>query len=193
VDAVVPAPYSPEKVRAALQTALLAAQEVQARVALTGGTALEAWGVARATQDVDLVFLLPPGRFSRFQRALQLRGARTLEVRGDARTAWMRVLIRGVQIDWLRAWDLPTQRALRRSVIRSVLGIRLRVLRPEDLILLKLRVGRPRDLDDAVRLYVIGARQMDQPYLRRYIRQLRLGREWAYLTRSVPQEESGGL
>ena len=185
---MVPSPYNPKKVRAALRVCLLAAQTVHARVALTGGTALEAWGVARATQDVDLVFLLPSTRFSKLQQLLLERGARFLEVRTEAQIAWLRVLLYGVQIDWLRAWDLPTQRALRLSVIRSVLGMRLRVLRPEDLILLKLRVGRPRDLDDAVRLYALCRGQMDQPYLRRAVRQLRLGQEWTYLSRSLSQD-----
>ena len=178
-------PFTPAKIRAAVRLALAAARTAGAQVALTGGTALEAWGLARATHDVDLVFLLPPGRFGRFQHALRAQGAQVLELRGDARTAWLRVAVRGVQIDWLRAWDPPSQRALRRAVVRQVLGLRLKVLRPEDLILLKLRVGRPRDLDDAVRLYAFCGPQLDRPYLRRGLRQLRLGREWAYLERSL--------
>ena len=98
---------------------------------------------------------------------------------------WLRVLVKGIQIDWLRAWDLPAQRALRRAVVRPIIGLRLKVLRPEDLIILKLRVGRPRDLDDAARLYAFCGPQLDQPYLTRALRQLRLGREWAYLVRTL--------
>ena len=182
---MVPGPFTPAKVRQALRTALAAAKTAGARTALTGGTALEAWGISRATQDIDLVFLLEPARLAHLQRSLQKRGARVLEWRGDPRTTWLRVLLGGIQIDWLRAWDRPTQQALRRAVIRTVLGVRLRVLRPEDLILLKLRVGRPRDLDDAARLYAFRASKLDQRYMKRAVRQLHLSREWHYLTRTI--------
>lgn len=182
---MVSSPYSPATVRAALRAALAASKEVGARTALTGGTALEAWGVARATQDVDLVFLLPPDRLARFQQALQRHGARFLEVCADPRITWLRVLIRGIQIDWLRAWDLPSQRALRRAVVRNVLGMSLKVLCPEDLILLKLRVGRPRDIDDAGRLYLFCRDRLDQRYLENAIRDLRLGQVWSFLVRTL--------
>ena len=183
---MVSAPFRPATVRAALRAALAAAKETGTRVALTGGTALEAWGISRATQDVDLVFLLPESNLPRLQTALQKRGARFLETRQDTPMAWLRVLIRGIQIDWLRAWDFPTQQALRRAAVREVLGMRLKVLRPEDLILLKLRVGRPRDLDDAARLYLFSRVRLDKSYLKRVVRHLRLGKEWSYLTRTLP-------
>lgn len=181
---MVSAPFTPSKIRTSLRTVLQVAKATGASMALTGGTALEAWGVSRATQDLDLVFLLPERRFSQFQQALQKQGARFLEIRGDAQIAWLRILLHGIQIDLLRAWDLPAQQALRRAVIRQVLGMRLKVLRPEDLILLKLRVGRPRDLDDASRLYTFCAAHLDQAYLKRSVRQLHLAKEWAYLTRT---------
>lgn len=182
--------FTPARVRHALRTALAAAKAAGAQTALTGGTALEAWGISRATQDIDLVFLLDPPRLRHFQQLLQERGARFLEVRGDSRTAWLRILLDGIQIDWLRAWDRPTQRALRRAVTRTVLGLRLRVLLPEDLILLKLRVGRPRDLDDAARLYVFRAAKLDQQYLKRNVRRLHLSREWHYLTRTLDDSQN---
>ena len=108
-----------------------------------------------------------------------------LEDHGDAPAAWLRVMIRGLQIDWLLAWDQPTQRALHRAIVRPVLGMRLRVLRPEDLILLKLRVGRPRDLDDAARLYAYRTARLNRRYLMAAMRQLHLTKEWAYLTRAL--------
>ena len=77
------------------------------------------------------------------------------------------------------------QRALRRAVVRPLLGMRLKVLRPEDLILLKLRVGRPRDLDDAARLYVLPGQRLNERYLKRAVRQLHLSQEWSYLTRTL--------
>ena len=182
---MVSAPFTPTAIQAVLREALAIARQAGARAALTGGAALEAWGVARATQDIDLVFLLEPARYARLRQALVSRGARVLEERGDPRTIWLRVLLRGVQIDWLRAWDAPTQHALRRAVVRKVLGVRMKVLRPEDLILLKLRVGRPRDLDDAVRLYVFQGARLDHAYLKRAVRRLHIAREWSYLTRTV--------
>jgi len=182
---LVSAPFTPTLIQAVLREALATARQVGATVALTGGAALEAWGVARATQDIDVVFLLDPARYAALRRALVTRGARVLEERGDPRTIWLRVLLRGVQIDWLRAWDAPTQQALRRAVVRKVLGVRLKVLRAEDLILLKLRVGRPRDLDDATRLYVFQGARLDRGYLKRAVRRLHIAREWSYLIRTI--------
>jgi hypothetical protein len=188
---VVSSPFTPATIRAALREALAAAKTVRARVALTGGAALEAWGVARATQDLDLTLLLPDKRWIRLQAELARRGARFLDVPVHAQTSWLRVLLRGVQIDWLQAWDGPTQWALRQAVVRQVLGMRLRVLRPEDLILLKLRVGRPRDLDDAARLYLFSMVRLNHRYLKRAVRQLRLGTKWAYLVRALEQSSAG--
>lgn len=182
---MVSAAFTPAKVRKVLRTALKSAQEAGARVALTGGTALEAWGVSRATQDLDLVFLLPKNRLDRLQHALKRQGAQFLEARVQTPVTWIRMIHHGVLVDWLLAWDPPTQRALRRAVIRPVLGMRLKVLRPEDLILLKLRVGRPRDLDDAARLYALCGDTLDHRYLKRVVRELRLGKEWDYLSRAV--------
>lgn len=187
---MVSAPFTPTVIQAVLREALAIARQVGARVALTGGAALEPWGVARATQDIDLVFLLEPARYARLRHALVARGARVLEERGDPRTIWLRVLLRGVQLDWLRAWDAPTQQALRRAVVRKVLGIRMKVLRPEDLIILKLRLGRPRDVDDATRLYAFQEARLDHTYLKRAVRRLHIAREWSYLTRTLTRSET---
>ena len=187
---MVSSPFTPANLRAAIRLALAAARACDARVALTGGAALEAWGVSRATQDVDFVFLLPVQRRNDLREALVARGATILEFRGDAPATWLRVLIKNFQFDWLLAWDRPTQRALRRAVVRRVLGMRLPVLQPEDLILLKLRVGRPRDLDDAARLYAYNTARLNRRYFTTAVRQLHLSREWTYLMRVLSSEQT---
>ena len=50
---MVSAPFRPATVRVALRAALAAAKETGTRVALTGGTALEAWGISRRNRLSD--------------------------------------------------------------------------------------------------------------------------------------------
>jgi len=55
---------------------------------------------------------------------------------------------------------------------------------PEDVILQKLKVGRPRDYDDMVSVLVRSERLINLPYLKRWAKRLRLKNELVYLMKS---------
>ena len=118
---------------------------------LIGGIANLVWGEPRATLDVDVSVLVEedawPGliaglrqRFHVIPKDAQgfLRETHVLPLETDA----------GVRLDlvWAR---LPYEhKAIARATVEEVLGQRVRVCRPEDLIIHKIVSERPKDRED---------------------------------------------
>lgn len=57
------------------------------------------------------------------------------------------------------------------------------MIAPDDLILQKLKVGRPRDFEDAVTVMARVPAELDRAYLRRWARRLGVTAELAYVER----------
>jgi hypothetical protein len=132
--------------------------------------------------DVDLAADFPPEACERLARAIAAHGGWLPdETSADSPrdTRMLRFFLDGIQVDLLRAWDPEMLHLLSRAEERPCLGLLLRVPALVDLIVHKLRTGRPRDLDDAIRLVCANRRKLDLDTLGREIRRLRLLREWA--------------
>jgi hypothetical protein len=131
------------------------------RFALIGGLAVAAWGIVRATEDIDFLADSDPSPLA--DSPLRLALKRLFERHGchvdwrvGAHDDPIPLLLRielsrprhglGVDILWAsKSWQRD---ALIRTVEVRVSRRRVRVLHPEDLILLKLEAGGPRDLFD---------------------------------------------
>lgn len=135
--------------------------QVPIRFALIGGLAVSAWGVVRATQDIDLLADSSPSPL----RNLAFRGhlQRFLEEEG-CMAEWrvgepddpIPLLLRlglpqpanrmGADILWAhKRWQ---REALSRTIALRVSRLEVFVLHPEDLILMKLEAGGPQDVLD---------------------------------------------
>ena len=123
-----------------------AADTLNLRYALLGALAVSAWNPYRRTHDVDVAieksdlwklknFLAPLGYFivenPRLGKLeLKHRSKGDIDIYTD-------------EVSGIRVSDL-----LRRSVERELEGRRVRVVSPEDLIILKAKAGRERDMSD---------------------------------------------
>jgi hypothetical protein len=159
----------------------------QARVpyALIGAWALAVWGRVRATQDLDFLVVVAPARL----HALAIR----LEAAGMTRdTVWEshNPLLRDVQIrlfageaviDILRPRDAQDVAAMRRKRRKRFEGAFYWFVAPEDLILQKLKVGRPRDFEDAVSIVERCRGALDHPYLSRWAARLGINEELTHI------------
>ncbi len=149
--------------------------------AVMGGIAVRAYGIPRPTYDVDFTVNIDRSRLPDLYQAVAELGYTVPEpylqgwvdqVKGLPVVKFRLYLqARGVDIDVFLA-ESPYQRAvLDRRRCETVEGRTVWLVSPEDLVLLKLFAGRPRDLADIGDvLFTQG--QLDFPYMRRWASQL---------------------
>jgi len=75
----------------------------------------------------------------------------------------------GVPIDISLAWLPFETEAIQHARETDFAGVRIRVPRPDDLVVYKLVAARPRDVDDAEKLLAIHGRTLDLPRVRRLL------------------------
>ena len=135
---------------------------------LIGGLALSAWGLPRATLDIDLTLWVAAEDLDNVCAQLASRYV--------SRTASPVAFVRknrvlpvetadGVRIDFIFAAFPFERRMLGRAVSRHVGDATVRVATPEDLILLKLPSDRPKDREDMLLILNRFGRVLDWDYL----------------------------
>ncbi len=162
---------------------------------LIGALAVNAWGRLRATQDIDLLVLSEVAVRSDLTDSLIAHGF-------QPDTQWMthnpmaqdRVLRLthpshpGIPLDLIFSADSHEAQTLARRQILHLLGISAWVCSPEDLIILKLKAGRPRDFEDALGIIKNPHRQLDLDYLWNWADRLDLQGELHYVLRAAGAE-----
>lgn len=150
--------------------------DLQVPSMIIGGIAVIAHGVPRATVDIDAVVL---GRDVTPEALVDAAGRRGLRPRIADAAGFARhhqvLLLRhessGVPVDVSLAWLPFEEAALDAGVVVDLQGVRVRIARPEDLIVYKLVAGRPRDLDDAEALLIAHGEGIDRERVRRVVRE----------------------
>lgn len=142
---------------------------------LTGAFAFNFYGVPRATKDVDIVVDVSGSKsilnlIKRLEPEIQFNG----QVQFDTLT-WGRRHIgtpttdTTLQIELFELFDdafVQSQFKRRQRLILPQLEIPSWIPTPEDIIVQKLRWGRPKDLDDARDVLAIeGSENLDMPYI----------------------------
>jgi hypothetical protein len=152
-----------------------------------GGFAVNVWGLARATLDVDVMV---GGRARQFELLTTLvvqygldPQPQFLEANPLLRGVVFRCRMENFHIDFLRPRDAHDWQVLRRRREETFADHRLWVPTPEDLILMKLKVGRDRDFDDAMRIVEQNTTDLDYRYLARWGRKLGVDEELNYVLR----------
>jgi Nucleotidyl transferase AbiEii toxin, Type IV TA system len=159
------------------------------RFALIGGLSLAAWGVVRATQDIDFLADSEPSPIGDVTLRNRLK---TFLDRQRCHVEWrvgdyddpVPLLLRidlprsygglGADIIWAhRRWHRD---ALERAIDVKLSRRRVPVLHPEDLILLKLDAGGPQDLADVEELLADPPPQLNVARLKETAARLRRGR-----------------
>lgn len=155
--------------------------------ALIGGWAVNAWGVARATIDVDLIanYPRPPQRL-----LAELSESFEAEWRAPGIDDPIDGLIRlssrakpGLEIDLLRAAKAADRRALERATTVELEGLKIPLVRPEDLLAMKLQAGGGLDWQDAKAVYAVKKGTLDEPLLEQACRERRVSDRLARLRR----------
>ncbi|MGH7793309.1 MAG: hypothetical protein ACREQ2_00175 [Candidatus Binatia bacterium] len=153
--------------------------------ALIGAWALSVWGTSRATNDVDFLVLVDEEELSRVSD-------RVIDAGFELDETWLKwnPMLRGVQLrfqfhgttaDLLRPRDTHDQQVFQRRRKRRMDGRYYWLVSPEDFIIQKLKVGRPRDFEDALSVLERSGKALDKRYLQRWAGRTGVSAELHYI------------
>jgi hypothetical protein len=166
-----------ERFDAALRAVAAALGEIPAPSMIIGGVAVIAAGVPRQTIDIDATIL---GRETTAESVLGVFSRHGIQPRIDDALAFARqrqvlLLIHSssaVTIEVSFAWLPFEQEALANAVEIDIGGSKIRVARPEDLIVYKAAAWRDRDRSDIQRLLIRHLQEIDVERVRRLVHEI---------------------
>ena len=155
--------------------------DLKVEYAVVGGWAVRAFGVPRATYDVDVTISADRARLSELFSALDELG---YDVDDIYRKGWTddvagmplvkaRTFVDGrtVVADMFLAENVFQQSLMQRKQLADINGITAWVATPEDIVLMKLVASRHRDLSDIQDIFLMQG-TLDQDYLREWAAKL---------------------
>jgi hypothetical protein len=122
-------------------------QGLIAGFALIGGLAVSTWSRPRATRNVNLLMLVKPADIPRFVAALQNAGIHAVVHKGGPDDP-VPCLIRVGNLDIIAATRKLEAEAVASSIAVEIAGMKIPVVAPEYLVILKLKAGGPQDVID---------------------------------------------
>lgn len=160
----------------ALEALRCALDEVDAPSMIIGGVAVIALGVPRLTVDIDATVAAADLKIERLVEGLDRQGIRPRIPDALAFARARQVFLgvhqaSGTPVDVSLAWLPFEAEALSSSQVCDYAGVRIRIPRPEDLLIYKIIASRPRDLQDAEGLLVLHGATMDVDRVRRVVKQ----------------------
>ena len=131
-------------------------KENEIRYALMGGLALGLWGVGRSTVDID--FLVDRGDLSRIDHIMQELGYEC-KFKSENVSQYVSPLKIYGEVDFLHAFREASLEMLKRAVEKDILegSLKIKVLKPEDLIGLKFQATKNNPLREQTDLEDIKA------------------------------------
>jgi len=161
-------------------------ERMSVKYAVMGGLAVRAYAIPRATEDIDFTLALDRNRLPELYDALEEQNYAVPE---PYKSGWVdqvkgMILVklkryvggRGIDVDLFLAESSYQEEVLGRRRIADVEGRQLWIASPEDLVLLKLVSGRPRDLIDVADVFFTQGR-LDVEYMRRWAAELGIEKE----------------
>lgn len=177
-----------DNIAALLQRIVPCFQGERTPYVLIGAWALVAWGRPRATNDLDFLVLVNQGDIERLSQRLTRGGMELdetwLEWNPLLRDSQRRFQSQGVTIDILFPRDSHDQQVFLRKRKKRMDGHYYWVVSLEDFVLQKLKVGRPRDFEDATSVMDRFRDKLDREYLAHWARQLGVMEELHYVMSS---------
>jgi hypothetical protein len=146
-------------------------------VAVIGGIAINANGVARFTGDIDATIPGADLDLRALVRTLKAhaivpRMPKAIEFARENQVLLLKHVATGIELDLSLAWIPFELEAIERAKSMPFGTTRIRAARPEDLVIYKLIASRPRDLPDVESLLLLHRERIDLSRVRRVLRQL---------------------
>jgi hypothetical protein len=157
-----------------------------------GALALGIWGTPRATYDMDLLILAQRSNPEPFLGLLQTAGFSINESWHQANPMAREVVLRLLHptvphfpVDLVFSPGPFERTVLDRRRAVDLHGLTIWMISPEDLVLMKLRAGRPRDFDDVIGIIKNPRLQLDLTYLWNWADRLALQGELHYVLQAA--------
>lgn len=154
---------------------------------LIGAMAVAVWGTPRGTADLDFAVLTDPERLDAIGTEAERQGfvidRQWLEWNPLQRGVQIRVKSGDLLIDVARPRDQHDVEALRRRRALDVEGRDIWFVSPEDLIVMKLKAGRPRDFEDVISVLARQKGRLDEAHVADWAWRLGVYDELAYVLR----------
>ncbi|MBI4512486.1 MAG: hypothetical protein HY702_00110 [Gemmatimonadetes bacterium] len=154
---------------------------------IVGAVAVGVWGRPRATADIDVTVFVDAAGLDGIVLAAEPLGLdldrQWQEWNPLRRGAQVRLTAADVVVDAMRPRDSHEEGAIHRRRALAIETRQLWFVAPDDLILMKLKAGRPRDFEDAVGVLVLQREILDEPYMTDWARRLGILDELAYVLR----------
>ncbi len=168
-------------------------ESVNRSYAIIGAHSLAFYNQSRATFDVDVLVAATADDLGVLRVSAEQHGFQVDQQWGDdnpmLRDVQLRLMRNGVPVDIMLPRDDQDLAALTRRQSHTVGNDQVWVLAPEDIILQKLKAGRPRDFDDCLPLFASLREQLNHEYLTSWATSLGVRDELDYLwSQSEPRE-----
>lgn len=150
-------------------------QNLKINYALIGAHAVAAWGIVRATKDVDFIADIPKDKLSNLTKELKRKGFHTDTATGDIEDPVSGVL----RLSYISGNDkemidivfgikgLPCD-IYKRTVNIHILGVDIPVISPEDLVISKILAGGVIDIEDVKKILTVLSGKIDLDYIKRF-------------------------
>ena len=159
-----------------LLMALAAVLDRWGRWYLFGAQAVVAYGVPRFSADVDVTVELEPEDPERFIRDMEAGGFQLrLDDPDFARRSRVMPFVHvatGMPLDVVLAGSGLEDEFLARAAATDIAGISVPLIRLDDLLIVKILAGRPKDIEDARTLWRLHGPRVDRRRIRRLLRLL---------------------
>ena len=141
---------------------------------LIGGQAVLLHGAPRLTEDIDVSLSVGPEEIAIVEDACDAIGLESLvadpaDFAGETFVLPVRSKSSGVRVDFIFSNTEFERLAVSRAVGVALSGASVPFASPEDLVLLKLFAGRPRDMEDARSVVARQGRSLDWSYVEHWI------------------------
>jgi hypothetical protein len=170
----VPDPF-PATLQAALVDLATWLEAAQVPAMIIGGVAASALGRPRLTQDIDALAIVPDADWADVMEGAAKYGivpriAEALEFARRSRVLLLRHTSSGIDVD-ITLGGLPfEQAAVGHSAVHNIGGLKLRLPRVEDLLVMKAIARRPKDIED-IRGLLAANPKIDISEARRWVRE----------------------
>jgi hypothetical protein len=159
---------------------------------IIGAVALGAWGRPRATNDLDLLVLADSqardgliASLSSCSIVVNVQWAETNPMAKGRVTRFASPVHPKYPLDIIYVADSQERATVERKKLTVVQGLSVWVASPEDLMLLKLKAGRPTDFDDVIGIVKNPRLQLDLAYLWSWADRLGLQGELHYVLQAA--------
>lgn len=165
----------------------LSSLSLEFKYALIGGMTTSIWSEERFTKDIDLTISLDEKTWNSLEKHLQNSKDVTMDrVCYDVGTSipyLVRIHFKGSMIDLIFALTEYQDQLIARAVEKEMIGQKVRVASPEDIIISKLIAGREQDLFD-IKKIIQTISDLDLAYIEKWVKIWEVTDRWEKISQS---------